>query len=58
MRIDGEVNKALAQAHVKEKLAQQGALARAWTPGQFGEFIHDEIVKWARVVKAPGAKVE
>ncbi len=39
MRINGEVNKALAQPDVKEKLAQQGALARAWTPGQFGEFI-------------------
>ncbi len=58
MRINGEVNKALAQADVKEKLAQQGALARAWTPEQFGEFIHNEIVKWGKVVKASGAKVE
>jgi tripartite-type tricarboxylate transporter receptor subunit TctC len=58
MRINGEVNKALVQGDVKEKLAQQGALARAWTPEQFGEFIHNEIVKWAKVVKASGAKVE
>jgi len=58
MRINGEVNKALAQADVKEKLVQQGALARSWTPEEFGSFIHDEVVKWAKVVKASGAKVE
>ncbi len=58
MRINGEVNKALAQVDVKEKLAQQGALARSWTPEEFGSFIHNEVVKWARVVKASGAKVE
>ncbi len=58
MRINSEVNKALAQADVKEKLALQGALARAWTPEEFGSFIHNEIVKWAKVVKASGAKVE
>jgi len=58
MRINGEVNKALAQVDVKEKLAQQGALARSWTPEEFGSFIHNEVVKWAKVVKASGAKVE
>ena len=58
MRMNGEVNKALAHADVKEKLAQQGAVASAWTPEQFGEFIHNEIAKWGKVVKASGAKVE
>jgi tripartite-type tricarboxylate transporter receptor subunit TctC len=58
MRINGEVNKALGQPDVVEKLKQQGALARPWTPEQFGAFIHDEIVKWAKVVKASGAKVD
>jgi tripartite-type tricarboxylate transporter receptor subunit TctC len=58
MRMNSEVNKALAQPDVKEKLAQQGAVASAWTPEQFGEFIHNEIAKWGKVVKASGAKVE
>jgi tripartite-type tricarboxylate transporter receptor subunit TctC len=58
MRINSEVNRALAHADVKEKLAQQGALARSWTPEEFGSFIHNEVVKWAKVVKASGAKVE
>jgi tripartite-type tricarboxylate transporter receptor subunit TctC len=58
MRINGEVNKALGQPDVVEKLKQQGALARPWTPEQFGAFIPDEIAKWAKVVKASGAKVD
>ncbi len=57
-RINAEVNKALGQADVKEKLAQQGAVASAWTPERFSEFIHNEIAKWGKVVKASGAKVE
>ncbi len=57
-RINAEVNKALLQADMKEKLLQQGALATAWTPQEFGSFIHDEVVKWGKVVKASGAKVE
>ncbi len=58
MRINGEANKALAQSDVKEKLALQGAIARSWTPEEFGSFIHNEVVKWGKVVKASGAKVE
>ena len=57
-RINAEVNKALLQADMKEKLLQQGALATAWTPQEFGSFIHDEVVKWGKVVKASGAKPE
>src|SRR5205809_478038 len=58
LRINGEVNKALVQAEMRERLLQQGAIATAWTPEQFGSFIHDEVVKWAKVVRASGAKVE
>jgi len=56
MRINGEVNKALAQADVKEKLAQQGALARSWTPEEFGAFIHNEVVKWGQGSESFGRK--
>lgn len=57
-RVNGEVNKALALPDVRERLAQQGAEASPWTPEEFGVFIHNEVVKWAKVVKASGAKVE
>jgi tripartite-type tricarboxylate transporter receptor subunit TctC len=58
LRLNGEVNKALALAEVQDKLMQQGAEATSWTPEQLGAFIHNEVVKWAKVVKASGAKVE
>jgi tripartite-type tricarboxylate transporter receptor subunit TctC len=57
-RFNSEVNKALALPDVKEKLLQQGAIAAPGSPEQFGAFIQNEIAKWAKVVKASGAKVE
>ncbi len=57
-RLNSEVNKALALPDVKEKLLQQGAIAAPGSPEQFGAFIQNEIAKWAKVVKASGAKVE
>ena len=57
-RINTEVNKALAQADVKEKLVQQGAMARPWTPEEFVGFIHNEVVKWSKVVKAANIRPE
>ena len=58
MRINAEVNKALATPDVKEKFLLQGAVATPMTPEEFGEFIHNEVVKWGKVVKASGAKVD
>jgi tripartite-type tricarboxylate transporter receptor subunit TctC len=57
-RLNAEVNKALAMPDVKEKLLQQGAEASPVSPEEFGAFIHNEVVKWGKVVKASGAKVE
>jgi tripartite-type tricarboxylate transporter receptor subunit TctC len=57
-RLNSEVNKALALPDVKEKLLQQGAIAAPGSPEQFGAFIQNEIAKWAKVVKASGAKVD
>jgi len=57
-RINAEVNKAIELPDMKEKLLQQGAVAAPGSPEQFGAFIHNEVVKWAKVVKVSGAKVE
>jgi tripartite-type tricarboxylate transporter receptor subunit TctC len=57
-RLNAEVNPALAMPDVKEKLLQQGAEASPESPEEFGAFIHNEVVKWGKVVKASGAKVE
>jgi tripartite-type tricarboxylate transporter receptor subunit TctC len=53
-----EVTKILGTPDVKERLAAQGAEAAPMTPDQFAAFIKAEIPKYARIVKASGAKVD
>lgn len=51
-------NKALQDAEVKKKLEGQGADVLGGTPEQFGKLIQDDIVRWGKVVKDSGAKVD
>jgi len=45
---------ALADAGVKEKLAEQGLTTAGDSPEQFRAFIASETAKWARVIKDAG----
>ena len=57
-RLQQESAKALASPAVKEKLLAQGAVPGGIPPGEFALMIADEHAKWAKVVKASGAKVD
>ena len=57
-RLQQESAKALALPAVKERLLAQGAIPSGNTPQEFTKLINDEIVKWAAVVKASGARVD
>jgi len=57
-RIQQEVAKALATPAVKEKMLAQGAIPSGNSPADFAKLIDAEHVKWAKVVKASGAKVD
>ncbi len=57
-RLNAEVNKAIRLPDMQERFAQQGAIPAPGTPEEYGAFIRSEIAKWAKVVKASGAKVE
>jgi tripartite-type tricarboxylate transporter receptor subunit TctC len=48
---------AMADPAVKEKLAAQGATLVGDTPEHFRQFIADETVKWAKVIKDAGVDV-
>ena len=53
-KLSGEVQKALEDEGVKEKLSNLGAVIDPAGPEQFGRFLRDEIEKWAQVIKASG----
>jgi tripartite-type tricarboxylate transporter receptor subunit TctC len=57
-RLNAEVTKVVNSAEVKETWGKQGAVPMAMTVEQFDKYLRDDIVKWARVVKLSGAKVD
>ncbi len=55
---NGEVVKILNSPEMREKLVAQGAEPAPMTPEQFAAFVQSEIPKYAKIVKASGAKVD
>ena len=58
VKLNRETVKALQMADVKERLTGLGFETRTSTPDEFAVYIKSEIVKWAAIVKASGAKVD
>ncbi len=57
-RLYTELDRAIHNPDVREKLAQQGAEIRENTPEQTAAFLRSEMTKWARVIKDSGAKAD
>ena len=52
VRLNEEINAAFANAKMKGRLADLGAMALAGSPADFGKLISDETEKWGKVVRA------
>jgi tripartite-type tricarboxylate transporter receptor subunit TctC len=50
-RLNEDVNRIMAMPDVVAKLEQNGAEDGGGSPEKFGEFMHNERVKWAKVIK-------
>ena len=57
-RMYKEVVAAMNQPDLKKIWAEQGADPGGMPPAEFGNLVHAEIAKWAKVVKDSGAKID
>jgi tripartite-type tricarboxylate transporter receptor subunit TctC len=57
-KLNTEINKILNSADVKETWLKQGTITMGMSTGQFDKFLREEIVKWGKIVKVSGAKLD
>ena len=57
-RVSDAARQAVASADVKRRIEAEGATPVGNAPEEFGRFVNEEIVRWAKVVKYSGAKPE
>ena len=58
IKLQQTIAKSLGSPEMRERLVAQGAEPVGDTPEQFADYIKSELAKWAKVVKASGAKVD
>ena len=57
-RLNAEIRKVVNNAEVKDAWAKQGAAPMNMSPEEFGQYMKEDIAKWANIVKISGAKVD
>ena len=57
-KLNSEINAALSDPKIKDRLADLGGTVLPGSPAQFGRHIADETEKWAKVIKFAGIKAE
>jgi tripartite-type tricarboxylate transporter receptor subunit TctC len=57
-KLNAETQKALADPAARERLLRLGAIVTPSTPEQLAAFLHSEVTKWARVIKAANVEAE
>jgi tripartite-type tricarboxylate transporter receptor subunit TctC len=57
-KINATINKALAMQDVRDRMVPAGMDAAPSTPAQFGNFVKNDIAKYAKIVKDAHLKIE
>lgn len=56
-RLNGAINKALAEPKIREAFAKVGAEPAGGSPADYGELVKSQMAHWAKVVKDSGIKI-
>jgi tripartite-type tricarboxylate transporter receptor subunit TctC len=54
--LNKQINSALADDKIKQRLTDIGVVVRGGSPADFGKFIASETAKWGNVIKEAGIK--
>ena len=57
-KLNAEIARAIALPDMQERFVAQGIDLQSSTPEQFAALIRSEVVKWRKVVRDAGAKVD
>jgi tripartite-type tricarboxylate transporter receptor subunit TctC len=57
-KLNAAINAVLANPKIKERFHDLGGEVMPMSPAEYGHLVADETVKWAKVVKSAGLKVE
>ena len=57
-RLNAEIRRIANTAEAKDAWARQGAAPMSMSTEEFGQYLRDDIAKWANIVKISGAKVD
>jgi tripartite-type tricarboxylate transporter receptor subunit TctC len=57
-KLNTAINTVLANPKIKERFHDLGGEVMPMSPAEYGKLVADETVKWAKVVKSAGLKVE
>ena len=57
-RLNGEINRGLANPTIKARLAEWGLAPIPGSPADFGKFFAQEVEQWRKVISFSGAKAE
>jgi len=57
-KINADINEALRQPEIQEKMANLSAETIGGTPEATAAYMREEVDRWAKVIKAAGVKLE
>ena len=57
-RLSKEVAKVVESPEVKERFATMGIIPGGYDPVRTGQFLADEVARWAKVIQTAGVKAE